>query len=126
MPLVRIDLLRGTPPEYRAAVAETVYRTMVDVLGVPEGDRFQVIAEHDSDNLKIDRAYLGIKRSDAALIVNITLREGRHVETKKAFYKNIGDALHTRVGLRKEDVFVALVETSSENWSFGNGEAQYG
>lgn len=125
MPLVRIDLLRGTPPDYRAAIADTVYSTMVEVLGVPAGDRFQVIAEHDSSNLVIDRAYLGIERSDAALIVNITLRAGRDVETKKSFYKALVDRLHARVGLRKEDVFIALVETSSENWSFGNGEAQY-
>jgi 4-oxalocrotonate tautomerase len=126
MPLVRIDVVHGTSPEYRAAVADTVYHTMVEVLGVPEGDRFQVIAEHDSDNLKIDRNYLGIERSDAALIVNITLREGRDVATKKALYRTLADALHARVGLRKQDVFVALVETAAENWSFGNGEAQYG
>jgi hypothetical protein len=27
--------------------------------------------------------------------------------------------------MRREDVFVSLVEVSKENWSFGNGEAQY-
>jgi 4-oxalocrotonate tautomerase len=28
-------------------------------------------------------------------------------------------------GLRREDVFVNLVEVEKENWSFGNGLAQY-
>ena len=28
-------------------------------------------------------------------------------------------------GLRPEDVFVNLVETGTESWSFGHGEAQY-
>ena len=30
-----------------------------------------------------------------------------------------------RLGLRSEDVFINLVEVPKENWSFGNGEAQY-
>jgi phenylpyruvate tautomerase PptA (4-oxalocrotonate tautomerase family) len=44
---------------------------------------------------------------------------------KRAFYKSVADGLHERVGLRREDVFINLVEVKKENWSFGNGEAQY-
>jgi 4-oxalocrotonate tautomerase len=33
--------------------------------------------------------------------------------------------LYERVGLRREDVFISLVEVKKENWSFGNGIAQY-
>jgi len=29
------------------------------------------------------------------------------------------------VGMRPQDVFINLVENAKENWSFGNGEAQY-
>jgi hypothetical protein len=35
------------------------------------------------------------------------------------------DGLHERLGLRREDVVMNLVEVKKENWSFGNGEAQY-
>ena len=28
-------------------------------------------------------------------------------------------------GVRPEDVFISLVEVKKENWSFGNGIAQY-
>ncbi|MBV9879591.1 MAG: tautomerase family protein, partial [Gemmatirosa sp.] len=34
-------------------------------------------------------------------------------------------ALLEPLGVRREDVFVSLVEVRAENWSFGNGEAQY-
>jgi phenylpyruvate tautomerase PptA (4-oxalocrotonate tautomerase family) len=44
---------------------------------------------------------------------------------KKAFYKAVADGLHERPRLRREDVFINLVEVKKENWSFGNGEAQY-
>jgi hypothetical protein len=29
------------------------------------------------------------------------------------------------LGIRMEDVFISLVEVKKENWSFGNGIAQY-
>ena len=35
------------------------------------------------------------------------------------------DGLHQRLSLRREDLFISLVEVTKENWSFGNGEAQY-
>jgi phenylpyruvate tautomerase PptA (4-oxalocrotonate tautomerase family) len=70
------------------------------------------------------QTFLGIERSAEALIIQLTLNEGRTVEVKKAFYEAVADALHERVGLRREDVFISLVEVKKENWSFGNGIAQ--
>jgi 4-oxalocrotonate tautomerase len=55
----------------------------------------------------------------------LTLNEGRTVEQKREFYRKVADGLHQRAGMRREDVFISLVEVTKENWSFGNGEAQY-
>ena len=125
MPLARIDLPAGKPAEYGHAVANVVYEAMIATLNAPKDDRFQVISEHTRDTLFIDPTYLGIERSADALIIQLTLNEGRAVEVKKAFYKAVADGLHERVGLRREDVFISLVEVKKENWSFGNGIAQY-
>ena len=125
MPLVRIDLIKGRSQEYRTHVGDIVYRTMVDVLHVPKGDRFQVIQEHEKGDLPFDRDYLGIHRSDDCIFLQITLNSGRSVELKQQFYKAVVDGLHEEMGLRREDVFISLVEVPKENWSFGNGEAQY-
>jgi phenylpyruvate tautomerase PptA (4-oxalocrotonate tautomerase family) len=125
MPLARIDLPAGKPPEYGRAVAEVLYNAMIATLNAPKDDRFQMISEHARDTLLIDPTYLGIERSADALIIQLTLNEGRTVEVKKAFYKAVADGLHERVGLRREDVFISLVEVKKENWSFGNGVAQY-
>jgi len=125
MPLARIDLPAGKPADYGRAVADVVYEAMVAMLNAPENDRFQVISEHTRETLLIDPTYLDIERSADALIIQLTLNEGRTVEVKKAFYKAVADGLHTRVGLRREDVFISLVEVKKENWSFGNGIAQY-
>ena len=125
MPLVRIDLLQGKTPEYRAQVGQIVYRALLDAFTVPKDDRFQVIAEHSAAELLYDRNYLGIHRTDDCIFVQITLSAGRTVEMKQRFYKAVADGLHETLKLRREDVFINLVEVPKENWSFGNGEAQY-
>ena len=125
MPIVRIDLLEGKTPEYRKQLGEIVYRAMIEALGVPKDDRFEIIAEHSKDDLLFDRDYLGIHRSDDCIFLQITLNAGRTLETKQRFYKAVADGLHEGLKLRREDVFISLVEVQKENWSFGNGEAQY-
>jgi 4-oxalocrotonate tautomerase len=125
VPLARIDLPAGKPAGYGRAVADVVYEAMIATLNAPKNDRFQVISEHTRETLIIDPTYLGIERSADALIIQLTLNEGRTIEVKKAFYEAVADGLHARVGLRREDVFISLVEVKKENWSFGNGIAQY-
>jgi 4-oxalocrotonate tautomerase len=125
MPLVRIDLAEGTTSAYRSAIADEVYKAMIGALRVPAGDRFMVISEHKATDFVVDQNYLGIKRTPQCVFIQLTLNVGRDVETKRSLYKAIADGLNERVGLRREDVFISLVEVVKENWSFGNGEAQY-
>lgn len=82
-------------------------------------------AQHKPGTLFIDERYLGIERSKECVLIQVTLSAGRSVDMKKDFYRTLADGLHTRLALRKQDVFVSLVEVAKENWSFGNGEAQY-
>ena len=67
----------------------------------------------------------GVGTQPECLLIQVTLNEGRTTELKKAFFRAVADGLHQRLGLRKQDVFMSLVEVKKENWSFGNGEAQY-
>jgi 4-oxalocrotonate tautomerase len=125
MPLVRIDLAQGHPVEDGRDIGEVVYDAMRATLNVPEGDRFQVITSHPAAELAINPHYLGIARTKDCILVQVTLSEGRTLEQKRAFYRMIADGLNKRFNLRREDVFINLVEVKKENWSFGNGEAQY-
>jgi 4-oxalocrotonate tautomerase len=125
MPLVRISMRQGRPPQYRRSVADAVHRSLVETINIPEADRFQVITEHAPGDLIIDRNYLGIERSDDALIVQVTLSQGRSLETKKRLYSRMAELLKAAVGLRPDDLFVNLVEVTPADWSFGKGIAQY-
>ncbi len=125
MPLVRIDLCKGKSGFYRQAIGNAVYRALRETFTVPDEDRFTVINEHDPDNFQFSKNYLGIARSDDLVMIQVTANDTRTVDQKKAFYKRTVDLLAENPGQRREDVFISLVEVKKENWSFGNGIAQY-
>ena len=125
MPFVRIDLQHGKDAGYRHKIGDIVYEALVSAAGVPQHDRFQVITERDPANFLFDRDYLGIHRTDDLIVIQITFNAGRSLDQKKALYLAIAQGLHEALGVRPEDVFINLVEVPKENWSFGNGIAQY-
>ncbi len=122
MPLVRIDLSETRPPAVRSAIAEGVHQALVDAVGIPADDRFQVVTPHPDGELYFDPAYLGVERRDI-VYVQITLVEGRTRAKKLDLYERIAANLEA-AGVRPEDVFITLTENSLENWSVGNGKAQ--
>jgi 4-oxalocrotonate tautomerase len=84
-----------------------------------------VISEHSASDLIYDPQYLGVRRSDRVVFVQITLSAGRKPQQKRKLYKRIAEILAESPGLSPQDLVINLVETSWENWSFGKGEAQY-
>ena len=125
MPLTRVSLRRGKPAAYRKTILEGLYQAMRETFDVPEEDRFMVISEHDEDNFSYSTNYLGIKRSDDLVLIQLTVSNTRTVEKKKALYRKIVENLTADPGLPPEDIFINLVEVLPENWSFGHGIAQY-
>ena len=125
MPLVRVSLRRGKSDGYKKAIGDGVYKAMREAFNIPEEDRFVVVSEHSESEFQFSRTYLDIARSDDLVIIQITANSGRTVDQKKALFARIAELLSEKPGLRKEDVFVNLVEVAKENWSFGNGVAQY-
>ena len=126
MPLVRIYLPAGKPETFRAAISRGVYRAMLDCFNVPVDDHFQVLRE-SGPGTEIVRPlqYLGIEYSDDLTLIQITCNDTQTIEQKKALYAAIADNLVRDAGLRREDILINLVEVRKENWSFGNGIAQY-
>ena len=125
MPLIRITLRAGKPADYRQAIARQVYEALRETFNVPEHDFFATISEHGTDTLLFDPVYFNIERSDDFVMIQLTVSNTRTVEQKKALYQRIAERLNKHVGIRPQDVFINLVEVAKENWSFGNGLAQY-
>jgi phenylpyruvate tautomerase PptA (4-oxalocrotonate tautomerase family) len=122
MPFARIDLAQGKPPEFRATLADIVYKGIVGVLKAPDGDRFIVVGEHAPENLIYDPQFLGMKRSPDFLLIQVTSTVGNDKGSKLAFFRYIADQLKSKLGVRPDDVMINLVFVQREDWSFGNGE----
>ncbi|MCJ2014858.1 tautomerase family protein [Methylobacterium sp. J-076] len=126
MPLTRISLRVGKSPDYRAALIRGVYTAMRETFAVPEDDLFAVVHEHDAADFAFGRGYLGIRRDDDLVLIQITANATRTIGQKRALYRAITAHLATDPGVRPGNVLISLVEVSPENWSFGDGEMQYG
>lgn len=125
MPLTYISLRRGKPADYRKAILDSLHMAMHETFNVPEDNGFMTITEHDGDDFKYSKSYLGIERSDDLVFMQLTVNNTRTLDQKKALYRRIVERLADSPGLRPEDVFISLVEVVPENWSLGNGVAQY-
>jgi 4-oxalocrotonate tautomerase len=125
MPLVRVSLRQGKSGDFKRAIGEGVYQALRETFTVPEEDRFITVSEHSESEFQFSKTYMDIARTDDLVILQITVTNSRSVEQKKALFARIVELLAQRPGLRKEDVFINLLEVAKENWSFGNGVPQY-
>jgi 4-oxalocrotonate tautomerase len=126
MPLVRISVPSSRTLEHRRAISEGVQRALVEIFDVPANDLFQVVTEHRPQTEIVHAgSYLGIEYSNDLTIIQLTVSDTRTVEQKKQLFSRIATLLSERPGLRPEDIFINLIEVKKENWSFGNGKAQY-
>lgn len=125
MPLVRIDTLRMDPARLEA-LGDAVHEALMDAIGFPADDRFQIITNHDGkDGLLRHGTYLDIPRDDGIVYIDITMRGGRTDEQKRTLYARLCHFLHERARVEPHNVFVVIHENSPSDWSFGYGEAQY-
>ncbi|MGH0000060.1 tautomerase family protein [Pseudovibrio ascidiaceicola] len=125
MPLVHISLRSGKSDAYRQAIFDGVYHAMRGALETPEDNQFMAITEHTSANFRFGASYLDIARSEDLVFIQITLNNTRSSEQKKALFQRIVEQLGDKPQIRSEDVFINLIEVEKENWSLGNGIAQY-
>jgi len=126
MPLVRIDVDASTSSEALSAIRDAVYDAMTSTAKVPLHDKFMIVSKHEAGELVFPQeGYLGVKYTPGIVFIQITWNAGRTTDVKKALYRKIAADIHEKTGIRKEDVWINLVEVAPENWSFGNGEMQY-
>jgi phenylpyruvate tautomerase PptA (4-oxalocrotonate tautomerase family) len=125
VPLVRIALSQHLTDTQVAHISNAVHDAMVATFNVPPKDRFQVITRHPPGELIYAPDYLDITHGDTFAMIQITCNEGRTLEMKKALFAAIAESVARGGAVPAADVFVNLVEVKKENWSFGNGIAQY-
>ncbi len=124
MPLLHNSLRDGKPEAYRQAIFDSLARAMQETLAVPADDQFMTITTHAAADFRYGN-YLGIERSDDLVFIQITVFDTRTAEQKKALFRRAAELLGESPGIRREDVFINVLESAKENWSLGHGLAQF-
>ncbi|AEA27714.1 4-oxalocrotonate tautomerase [Pseudonocardia dioxanivorans CB1190] len=124
MPVTRIAIRSGKSVEYKKALLDEIYEAMLTSVQIEPGDRFTALTEHGDGEFSYGDL-LGIDRSDDLVQIQVFWAPGKATDAKLAMYREIVDRLGRNPGVRAEDVLISVVETAAENWSFGNGEAQF-
>jgi 4-oxalocrotonate tautomerase len=125
MPMTRLAIRKGKSADYKVAIQDGIYQAMRETCHIGEGDRFMSLTEHEDSEFSFGADYLGIRRSENLVQIQIFWSLGKTVEMKRALYKRIVELLGQNPGVRPQDLFIAVFESPAENWSFGNGEAQF-
>lgn len=123
MPLIQISLIEGKSPEYIRAIANGVHKALQTAWEIPENDRFQMITEYKKSHFIIDKTIWDGNRSDDVVVIYVTSIL-RTKEMKINLYNELVNVLTSNPGIRKEDIFVTLVQNDRDDWSFGKGIAQ--
>ena len=119
MPLAKIHVVEGRYDEGRIAkVSGAIQAALMNTLRVPPEDFYQLIFEFPKRQFLHTPSFVGMHYTDDLIILDLTFIEGRSKETRLALLKDV----NTRVS--PDDLMITLYEAPSENFSFGQGEAQ--
>ena len=119
MPLVNISILKGKSPAYIKAIADGVNSAVIETMGFPEDDRYQVIHEHEPHCLEYQ------DREGERVMMHLIMRSGRPDESKKAFYAKVVENLARDPGIEPANVLITIAENKDIDWSFRDGVAQF-
>jgi phenylpyruvate tautomerase PptA (4-oxalocrotonate tautomerase family) len=124
MPLAKIHIRKGHPPEKKRAIADAVQASLIATLDVPDQDRFQLIQEYEDEHFIHTDAFLDLTYTRDLLMIEIAVIEGRSDDLKKALLADLNRRLVETTDVRSDDVFVAMYDIRAANVSFGRGLAQ--
>lgn len=117
-------MIKGREESEIKEILDISYRVMLETFGAPEGDRYQIVNQHEDYEMQILDTGLGVERTKNVLVFTIVTRPRTQSE-KTNFYQKFADTLHEHTDIRKEDIMISLVENTDEDWSFFNGKAQF-
>jgi phenylpyruvate tautomerase PptA (4-oxalocrotonate tautomerase family) len=119
MPLVNISILKGKSPEYIKAVAESINLAVIETMGFPDDDLYQIIHQLDPECLQLQT------RDGDRVMMHLVMRAGRSNKSKQAFYKKVVENLAGNPGIPPANVLITITENHDIDWSFRDGVAQF-
>jgi Tautomerase enzyme len=125
MPLAKVHVLEGQYDDARLTkVSAAIQNALIEVLGIPPDDFFQIHHVLPRDRYLHTPAFLGQKYSDDMILLELTFITGRPRQTRLALLKSLNEKVMAAARISPDDLVVMVYEIAGENASFGSGLAQ--
>jgi phenylpyruvate tautomerase PptA (4-oxalocrotonate tautomerase family) len=99
----------------KAALSEAIHASVVEALQFPQDKRAHRFFPMHAEDFYIPA---GQGRSDRYTIIEISLFEGRSVETRKRLIHLLFERIAAATGIATADIEITLTETPRHNWGF--------
>lgn len=97
----------------KSQLSDVIHACIVEALQFPQDKRAHRFFPLDKEDM-----YYPSGRSDAYTIIEITMIEGREVETKKKLIRLLFDKIQKDVGITHQDIEICIYESPACNWGF--------
>lgn len=122
MPFIRTAVPKGSSIDTKQAIVDGIHQALVQAIGMPSDELFNLISEYEPGNFHFDRRFNGIARSDHLILIEITMRRGRSDAMKKSLYSAIASNLQLKAKVEPADIFIFMHENDYSDWSVGLGQ----
>ena len=124
MPLIQVDLQKQDDKKRLKNILDTIHECAVEAFEIPERDRYQIVSQHDPEEMILLDTGLGFERTKDQIVVRVTSKQ-RPREKKEQLYSLLCERLNVNCGIPPKDLLVSIKENSDADWSFGFGKAQF-
>ena len=99
----------------KALLSDAIHACVVEALRFPPDKRAHRFFPMARPDFYIPS---GPGRTDRYTIIEISMFEGRSVDTKKHLIRLLFERIHAAVGITPQDVEITITETPQHNWGF--------
>ena len=113
MAQVKIYGIREKLVPIREKLSETIHECVVEALQFPRDKRAHRFFPMERENMLFPEG-----RTNAYTILEITMIEGRTVETRKKLIRLLFDRIREKIGIAPQDLEICIQECPACNWGF--------
>ena len=113
MSQIKIYGLKASLDPIKAQLSDVIHSCVMDALQFPADKR-----AHRFIGLAADDFFMPAGRTDAYIIIEITMIEGRSIAARKQLVRLLFDRIEAQLGMVPMDVEICIYENPACNWGF--------
>lgn len=111
MAQVKVFGLKDQLNPIKQQLSEVIHSCVVDVFKMPLDKKFHRFFAMEKEDF-----YYAPGRTEAYTIIEISVFEGRSIDTKKQLIRSLFDHIQAQLHISPEDIEITIFETPTYNW----------